>query len=122
MPIVFPVHPRTKKIFSFIEKCPKNIKIIPPQGYIDFMNLILNSAYVISDSGGVQEETTYLGIPCFTLRNTTERPITLTIGSNQIVSIDNLLEKIQHPKMGEIPPLWDGKAAERIKNIIKTIL
>ncbi len=122
LPVVFPVHPRTKKNLEQIDQLPKNLKIIDPQGYIDFMNLVLNAAYVISDSGGIQEETTYLGIPCFTLRDTTERPLTVTMGSNQLVNIDNLLDKIQHPKKGITPPLWDGKAAERIKSIIENVI
>ena len=119
LPVIFPVHPRTKKNLEQIEQLPKNLKIIDPQGYIDFMSLVSNAAYVISDSGGIQEETTYLGIPCFTLRDTTERPITVTVGSNQLVSVDNLLDRIQYPKKGEIPPLWDGKTAERIKILIR---
>ncbi len=121
-PVIFPVHPRTKKNLEQINQLPKNLKIIDPLGYIDFMSLISNCVYVISDSGGIQEETTYLGIPCYTLRNSTERPVTVTIGSNQLVTVDNLLEKIKNPKRGSIPPLWDGKTAERIKNIIQTIL
>lgn len=122
LPVIFPAHPRTRKKLEQIQKLPKNLKVIDPLGYIDFMSLVVDCAYVISDSGGIQEETTYLGIPCFTMRDTTERPVTLTIGSNQLVNIDNLLQKIQYPKKGSIPSLWDGKTAERIKNILYTIL
>lgn len=122
LPIVFPLHPRTKKNLEQIDQLPKKLKIIDPQGYIDFMSLVSNAAYVISDSGGIQEETTYLGIPCFTLRDTTERPVTVTMGSNQLVNIDNLLDKIQHPKKGINPPLWDGKTAVRIKSIIENVI
>ena len=93
--------------------------MIEPLGYIDFMSLVKNSAYVISDSGGVQEETTYLGVPCFTLRDSTERPVTVTIGSNQLVTIQNLLEKIERPKKGTIPPLWDGQTALRIRDMLR---
>ncbi len=122
LPLIFPVHPRTKKALTEIKNIPKNLKIVDPLGYVDFMNLISSAAYIISDSGGIQEETTYLGIPCFTLRDTTERPITITIGSNQLVNIYNLLDKIKHPKKGSIPPLWDGKTSERIKDIIERII
>lgn len=121
LPIIFPVHPRARKNLEGIHHLPANISLCEPLGYIDFMSLVSNSAYVISDSGGIQEETTYLGIPCFTLRNTTERPITVTMGSNQLVSIENLLDKIKYPKIGSIPPLWDGKTSERIIKLIKEI-
>jgi UDP-N-acetylglucosamine 2-epimerase (non-hydrolysing) len=122
MPIIFPLHPRTKKSLEKISPLPENIKTIDPLGYVDFMSLLANALYVISDSGGVQEETTYLSIPCFTLRESTERPITITIGSNQLVSINDLLDKIRYPKVGSIPPLWDGKTAIRIKNILRDML
>ena len=122
LPVVFPVHPRTKKNLDLISNLPNNLNIIEPLGYIDFMSLVSNATYVISDSGGIQEETTYLQIPCFTLRDTTERPITISIGSNQLVSVDNLLEKIQQPKHGKIPALWDGNTAKRIVNIIKNVI
>lgn len=122
LPIIFPVHPRTRKNLEQMQRLPENLKIIDPLGYIDFMSLVSNCAYVISDSGGIQEETTYLKIPCFTLRDTTERPVTITIGSNQLVTIDNLLTKVQSPKKGSIPPLWDGKTSHRIKDILTHIL
>ncbi|CAO5679921.1 MAG: UDP-2,3-diacetamido-2,3-dideoxy-D-glucuronate 2-epimerase [Holosporales bacterium] len=122
LPIIFPVHPRTRKNLDSIGSLPNNIMLCDPLGYIDFMNIISNSIYVISDSGGIQEETTYLGISCFTLRDTTERPVTVTIGSNQLASVDNFLEAIQHPKIGNVPPLWDGKAAGRIKQVLKSAL
>lgn len=115
---VFPVHPRTKKILNNIDFMSKNIKLLEPQNYINFMSLVSNSAYVITDSGGIQEETTYLNIPCFTLRENTERPITIDIGTNQLVSSSNLLEKIKNLKSGSIPSLWDGNTASRIKEKI----
>lgn len=122
LPIIFPVHPRTRKNLERIHPLPANISLYEPLGYIDFMSLVSNSAYVISDSGGIQEETTYLGIPCFTLRNTTERPVTITIGSNQLVCVDTLLEKAKSPKTGSVPPLWDGRTNERLVKSIKEIL
>lgn len=122
LPIIFPIHPRTRKNLERIHPLPVNISLCEPLGYIDFMSLVSNSAYVISDSGGIQEETTYLNIPCFTLRNTTERPITVTMGSNQLVCVDTLLEKVKSPKIGSVPSLWDGKTSERIIKLIKEIL
>ncbi|HQS83354.1 MAG: UDP-N-acetylglucosamine 2-epimerase (non-hydrolyzing) [Alphaproteobacteria bacterium 16-39-46] len=121
-PIIFPAHPRTKKMLKTLKELPGNLKIIEPLGYLDFMSLVSNSAYVISDSGGIQEETTYLGIPCFTLRETTERPITITLGSNQLVTIGTLLDKLNQPKKGITPPLWDGNTAQRLKKIIQEII
>ena len=121
MPIIFPVHPRTRKNLEKITPLPQNLIPIDPLGYSDFMSLVTQSSYVISDSGGVQEETTYLRIPCFTLRETTERPVTITTGSNQLVTIENLLEKINHPKQGSCPPLWDGHTAIRIVDIIQKL-
>ena len=122
LPIIFPLHPRTRKNMEKIELISKNIRLCDPLGYVEFMSLVSNAAYIISDSGGIQEETTYLGIPCFTLRENTERPITLTLGSNQLVSVDNLLDKIKMPKVGVVPPLWDGNTSERIKNTIKNVI
>lgn len=119
LPVIFPVHPRTQKALEKIQALPAHIKVINPLGYVDFMSLVANAQCVISDSGGIQEETTYLGIPCFTLRDTTERPVTVTLGSNQLVNIDNILEKLAQPKQGQVPPLWDGKTAIRIRDWIK---
>jgi UDP-N-acetylglucosamine 2-epimerase (non-hydrolysing) len=119
--IIFPAHPRTQKTLTGMS-LPSNIHFTEPMGYIDFMALISKAQYVITDSGGIQEETTYLQIPCYTLRSSTERPLTTTIGSNQLVTIDNLLEKIKKPKRGEIPPLWDGKTAFRVRECISKIL
>ena len=121
LPLIFPVHPRTKKTLSET-KVPNNITLIDPQNYISFMALVSNAQFVITDSGGIQEETTYLQIPCFTLRDSTERPITITQGSNQLVTVENLLETIKSPKEGTVPELWDGLTAERVKNEIKRII
>jgi UDP-N-acetylglucosamine 2-epimerase (non-hydrolysing) len=123
--IIFPLHPRTKAILGDMSLGLKNILMVEPQGYLNFMFLIKNSFAVITDSGGISEETTVLGIPCFTMRNNTERPETQSIGTNTLVgtSIVNL-EKIFGeflkigPKPAGIPELWDGKASERIIEIL----
>lgn len=123
--VIFPIHPRTKSILGEQNLSLKNIITVEPQGYLNFMYLIKNSFAVITDSGGISEETTVLNIPCFTLRTTTERPETINIGTNNLIgtSIDNL-EKIfgeflkNGPKKSGIPELWDGKASERIIDII----
>lgn len=129
IPIVFPAHPRTQqKIREFeIEndfKMP-NLIITNPFGYLDFLYLENNAKVVITDSGGVQEETTLLGVPCLTLRQETERPVTIKIGTNVVTSLNkekilkeiNLILKNKFKK-GKIPPLWDGKAAQRIVKIL----
>ena len=121
LPIVFPVHPRAKKNLMNIKNISDRVMLVDPLSYVDFMSLVLTSSYVISDSGGIQEETTYLGIPCFTLRTTTERPVTVTMGSNQLVNKDNLLEKVSSPRIGKIPPLWDGKTSTRIVSVLKNM-
>lgn len=123
--VIFPIHPRTKSILGEQNLSLKNIITVEPQGYLNFMYLIKNSFAVITDSGGISEETTVLNIPCFTLRTTTERPETITIGTNNLIgtSINNL-EKIfgeflkNGSKKSGIPELWDGKASERIIDII----
>ncbi len=126
IPVIFPVHPRTRgniEKFGFAEKVENsNIKLIEPLGYLDFMNLYSGAKLVLTDSGGLQEETTALGIPCLTLRENTERPITIELGTNQLVGVEK--EKIKQAafeilenseqKAARIPPLWDGRAAERI--------
>lgn len=123
LPMVFAVHPRTRKrlhefgLMAKLENCG-NIRLTEPLGYIEFMNLVSNAAVVVTDSGGVQEETTYLGIPCLTLRDTTERPITIEEGSNRLVQIQALSGALGdvmngHVRAGRRPALWDGKAAQR---------
>lgn len=130
MDIVFPVHPRTLKNlekFNLIDDLSSNtaIHLIEPQGYIDFISLMLRSKFVLTDSGGIQEETTFAGIPCITARTTTERPVTVDIGSNILVkpNKENIIEAVK-TVLGKdshtysIPPHWDGKAGERIAEII----
>ena len=104
---------------------PSTLTLLPPLGYLDFLALQLGATMIITDSGGIQEETTYLGIPCLTLRENTERPITVNMGTNILVGHDmNLLrsevERILagEGKKGSIPPLWDGHAGERIAAVI----
>lgn len=126
--IVFPIHPRTKKnmeIFGMVNKLDPNILLVDPIGYIDFLALVKNSNMVITDSGGIQEETTYLGVPCITTRRSTERPVTVDIGTNTLVGEDFekayiLANDIIHRKRNKanIPMYWDGNAADRILNII----
>jgi len=132
--IVFPIHPRTKKniqLFGLDKKIKnmENLIINEPLGYLDFLCLMSNSKFVLTDSGGIQEETTVLGIPCITLRNNTERPVTVEQGTNLLVSIDKskVIEKslaIIDNKIklqAKIPDLWDGKAAERIADVLVNI-
>lgn len=130
LPVIFPVHPRTKK--NLHEKYTTNSKLIlaEPLGYFEFIYLIKNAKAVITDSGGITEETTVLNIPCLTLRNTTERPETVTIGSNELIGTnpDNLIPFLQdlqngHWKKSDIPPLWDGRTSDRIiKKLIEIYL
>jgi UDP-N-acetylglucosamine 2-epimerase (non-hydrolysing) len=121
--LVFAVHPRTRKRLGEFEllqpllDCPR-IRLTEPLGYIQFMNLVSNARAVITDSGGVQEETTYLGIPCMTLRENTERPVTVTQGSNRLVKPEDMLVRFadvltDHWPTGTKPDLWDGRTATR---------
>ncbi|HNV94503.1 MAG: hypothetical protein APG08_00910 [Candidatus Methanofastidiosum methylothiophilum] len=125
--IIVPLHPRTKKILeenTYLEKIGKNIEIIEPLGYIDFLRLMSNSKFILTDSGGIQEEALMLDIPCITLRNNTERVVTLKDGANTLVGMDPLklslaIKRIQKIKRSyPKPPLWDDKVAERIVNVI----
>jgi len=126
LPLIFPVHPRTRQKWSArLEQCGSNLRVISPLGYLEFLALQKNASVVITDSGGIQEETTYLGTPCLTLRENTERPITLTLGTNVLVGRNwELLRKRFHEalngwnKHAARPPLWDGNASERIAEIL----
>ncbi|UCC14568.1 MAG: UDP-N-acetylglucosamine 2-epimerase (non-hydrolyzing) [Gammaproteobacteria bacterium] len=130
LPIVFPVHPRTRSRlgeFGFQEKIGQmpNLRMIDPVGYLDFQQLLSSARIVLTDSGGIQEETTALGVPCLTLRANTERPVTVSHGTNKIVGMDpNTIvsayrETISGQIAAQVPPLWDGHAAERIVKIIR---
>jgi len=127
IPVIFPVHPRTRKMILELGSADrvvnaKGLLFIPPQGYLDFLSLYSGARLVLTDSGGIQEETTVLGIPCLTLRENTERPITVEKGTNKIVGTDP--EKIVNEAFAaldeesktthRVPPLWDGHTAERI--------
>tara|TARA_B100000795_G_scaffold253136_1_gene223150 strand:- start:1659 stop:2753 length:1095 start_codon:yes stop_codon:yes gene_type:complete len=131
--VVFPVHPRTRKnladngLLDALQN--ENIVITEPVGYIDFMKLIGNSIGVITDSGGIQEETTFMQVPCLTIRPNTERPITHEIGTNTLLPLDQtqILEYVEQIsdgtyKKGEIPENWDGNATDRIVEVIKEFL
>lgn len=128
-PIVFPVHPRTRaRISSLLTDFP-NLHFEPPMSYLEFLHLVARSRYVITDSGGIQEETTYLGIPCLTLRENTERPETVEIGSNEIIGtrpsqIELAINRVERGnwKQGAVPDLWDGQAGKRIVNHLHTLL
>ena len=127
VPIVFPVHPRTAtNISEALGGRDLKFQIIEPQDYLDFLRLMADAKIVLTDSGGVQEETTALGTPCFTLRDSTERPITVTHGTNTMVGADRevILREVMatldgNPKVGNVPDLWDGKASERIANVLE---
>ena len=127
LPVVFPVHPRTQTMVAKL-RSPRNsdLKLIPPVGYLDFLSLLSRAKLVLTDSGGIQEETTALGVPCLTLRENTERPVTVTQGTNEVVGPNP--EKIYAAvdavlagkwKAGRLPQLWDGHAAERIVNFLR---
>jgi UDP-N-acetylglucosamine 2-epimerase (non-hydrolysing) len=127
LPIIFPVHPRTRKMISDLGFQPRiesanGLRLIDPLGYIDFLSLFSKARIVLTDSGGIQEEAAVMGIPCLTLRENTERPITVTMGTNKIVGTDPrkiidaaFIALDQKDKPSHlIPPLWDGHTAERI--------
>jgi len=126
IPLIFPVHPRTRyKLDKLNIKFSKNLIFTEPTAYLDFIALQSHSLFVITDSGGVQEESTYLGVPCLTIRSNTERPVTTILGTNKLIgddlsllynAISNILMNYKTPHI--IPPLWDGQAAQRIAKIL----
>jgi UDP-N-acetylglucosamine 2-epimerase (non-hydrolysing) len=127
--VIFPAHPRTRRRleeFGLMERVASHaprLRLIEPLGYLDFLRLYSGATLVLTDSGGIQEETTALGIPCLTLRENTERPITITQGTNRLVGTDTAriiaaaFDALDHPR-ASLPPLWDGQAADRILNAL----
>jgi UDP-N-acetylglucosamine 2-epimerase (non-hydrolysing) len=128
IPLVFPVHPRTwKNILAFgLEKKIKpydHLFLIEPMGYLQFIRLMRHAKFVLTDSGGIQEETSYMNIPCLTIRPTTERPVTIWVGSNKLIKVDDIMAEVDlilqgRGKTGKIPKYWDGKSAARITAIL----
>jgi UDP-N-acetylglucosamine 2-epimerase (non-hydrolysing) len=125
MPVVFPVHPRTREMMEEVQAKHPGLQLCEPLGYLDFLSLLADAGMALTDSGGIQEETTYLGIPCFTLRDNTERPVTVKAGTNTLLGLDPAAitgipaALAEHPhKPPEPPPLWDGRAAERIADVV----
>jgi UDP-N-acetylglucosamine 2-epimerase (non-hydrolysing) len=129
VPVIFPVHPRTAGRVRG-HTCAGDLRLVEPQGYLDFLALLAGARLVLTDSGGLQEETTVLGVPCLTMRENTERPVTVTLGTNVMVGTDPacIIEEADRALDGardtrassprRIPPLWDGHAAERIVNVL----
>jgi UDP-N-acetylglucosamine 2-epimerase (non-hydrolysing) len=129
LPVVFPVHPRTRAAIEALgTELPSGLRLLDPLGYLDFLALVSSAAGVLTDSGGIQEETTFLGIPCFTLRDNTERPVTIELGTNVLLGlaperIDEVpdLIAVAASRPAQVPPLWDGRAAERIVDVLRTV-
>jgi len=129
LPVIFPVHPRTAKVLETIEMEFPDLRLVDPMSYLEFNYLVKHAKCVITDSGGITEETTVMGVPCMTLRDSTERPETVTIGTNELLGTDPAalgpaFERLfaGEWKKGAIPEKWDGKTAERIVSVLERIL
>jgi UDP-N-acetylglucosamine 2-epimerase (non-hydrolysing) len=128
IPIVFPIHPRTRRRiedFGLPLAQGNRLALLEPVGYLEFLGLQREAKLVVTDSGGIQEETSYLGIPCLTVRKNTERPVTVNVGTNILVGQDMVRLKTEverilggEAKKGQVPPLWEGKAGERLAEIV----
>ncbi|MBS1868513.1 MAG: UDP-N-acetylglucosamine 2-epimerase (non-hydrolyzing) [Actinobacteria bacterium] len=129
--VVFPAHPRTRARLASLGvdvESGERLRIVEPLGYVDFLSLVADAAGVLTDSGGIQEETTFLGVPCLTLRDSTERPVTIELGTNTLLGLDparidevpELIEQTR-TRAARIPPLWDGRAAERIADVLERV-
>ena len=127
LPVLFPAHPRTRKAMAGVglDGSGPGLEIVEPLGYLEFLSLLSQAGAVLTDSGGIQEEATFLGIPCFTLRDNTERPVTVSMGTNmllglrpeRIAEIPDLIEEVR-ARPAKVPPLWDGAAASRIADVL----
>lgn len=129
LPVIFPVHPRTAKKLSVLEGHIPNMHYVKPQGYLEFNYLVKHAKGVITDSGGITEETTVMGVPCLTLRDNTERPETVAIGTNELIGTnpENIAPALARLMAGQwkksaIPEKWDGRAAERIVKILEQLM
>jgi UDP-N-acetylglucosamine 2-epimerase (non-hydrolysing) len=134
VPVIFPVHPRTRKMLAdqglsgMLERSP-GLRLVDPMGYLEFLALTSQARLILTDSGGLQEESTALGVPCLTLRENTERPITVEQGTNLVVGTDpvRISEEADRVldgkgKQGRVPALWDGRTAERIAALYERVL
>ena len=125
VPVVFPAHPRTRAAMERhgLDTGTDRLRILPPLGYLEFMGLVAEATGVLTDSGGIQEETTFLGVPCFTLRDNTERPITVQLGTNTLLGLEparirEIPDLLAGGAPGTAPPLWDGRAAVRLVDVL----
>jgi UDP-N-acetylglucosamine 2-epimerase (non-hydrolysing) len=129
LPLIFPAHPRTAERLARAglgaQLARSSVRVVEPLPYVEFISLVADARLVLTDSGGIQEETTMLGVPCLTLRESTERPVTISLGTNRLVGADpeaavRAAEAVLSEESGQrsYPPLWDGQAAERVANIL----
>ncbi len=128
-PVLFPAHPRTAKVLAQLPALPSGLRVVDPQPDLEFVHLVRHTRALVTDSGGITEETTVLGIPCLTLRDTTERPETVTVGTNELIGTDPAALAPAYAllnaggwKKGAVPELWDGKTGERIAAPLEGVL